>query len=192
MPKNIDGLDPLNEDKVDGQVSETENEDTERSLDDPDQDTSSNEEEEKIDDVDVDDIDDVDDNDDEDYLKRELKKTRREAGRYRTERNNVKATAEDLQKIVDEYKEEITTLKKEREELELNAVKERVSRETGVPVDLLIGTDEETLKEHASKLTEWTQEVTQGRGAPIVRSVGGKTAEKTQEDIARAFMLGVR
>jgi hypothetical protein len=91
------------------------------------------------------------------WAKDELSRTRREAARYRTERNELRTklegakTPDEVQALVAEYEQKAAAM-------ELDLVRERVARANGLPDELaevLKGTTEDELKAHAEVLKKF-------------------------------------
>lgn len=87
---------------------------------------------------------------------------RKEAAKYRNERNELKPLADkyaDLEESkkseLEKAQERIAALEQEANAAKSQAVKAQVASETGVPIELLPDGDEESLRAHAERLVEW-------------------------------------
>lgn len=91
-------------------------------------------------------------------------KLRKEAAKYRTEAKTNADAAKRLADIEESQKSEaqkvadrIAALEREASEARSEALRARVSTETGVPVDLLHGHDEEAIRAAAKAAIEWQE-----------------------------------
>lgn len=89
-------------------------------------------------------------------------KLRKEAAKYRTEAKTNADAAKRLAEIEESQKSEaqkaadkIAALEREASEARSEALRARVSTETGVPVDLLHGDDEDAIRAAAKAAVEW-------------------------------------
>lgn len=96
-----------------------------------------------------------------DEAKAEIARVRKEAARYRTERNELKPLAEQAQAAEDAKKSElekaqerIAALEAEKREAEQSAARAAVAATTGVPAEFIHGDTEEQMQEYAQRLAE--------------------------------------
>lgn len=116
-----------------------------------------------------------------DWAQKIIRDGRKEAAKYRAERNELKPKAEKYDETVEASKselekaqEQIAALEAEANSAKSQATKAQVAAETGVPVDLLPDGDEESLRAHANALLEWGSKNSEPvkPKAPNVPSVG--------------------
>lgn len=86
--------------------------------------------------------------------------------------------ADKAQKQVEELVKELSDLKAQNA---TNDIRAKVSKETGVPQDLIRGDTEEEMQEFAQSLTEWAKP----KSAPRVKSPGKFSSEKENDDAKR-------
>ena len=119
-----------------------------------------------------------------------MRKVRKSAGKYRTERNQLKSENESLSSERDSILAENKELKDKVSSLEEEIVRGSVSKEYGVPEKLLPkGMTKEALEEFAQGLAGWAEEKTPSK-PPIVKTVGSGTGGKSKNELAREFLLG--
>lgn len=92
------------------------------------------------------------------------KRVERERAKF-SDYDELKAKADQLQQIEDANKSELekaqeaaSALEAEIEELRMGKIRAEVAAETGVPVDLVHGSDEQEMREYVSKLVAFRSE----------------------------------
>ncbi|MDO5535376.1 MAG: hypothetical protein Q4F65_12085 [Propionibacteriaceae bacterium] len=133
-------------------------------------------------------------------LQAELDKTRREAARYRTERNQYKPLAEKYQEAEDANKteaqkaaERIAALEAENQQMALASKRVELAADSGVPAELLRGSTVEELAEHASALKEAFAQASTSNTPPAGVVVAGENSGGTplqEADWLRKQLLG--
>lgn len=96
----------------------------------------------------------------EDY-KQALTAARKEAAKYRTQRNELRPLAQKYQELEDKNKteaekqaERIQQLEAENLQMKTQALKTTIAAEHGIPIELLQGTTEEELTNHAEAIKQ--------------------------------------
>ncbi|MDO5670496.1 MAG: hypothetical protein Q4G50_10875 [Corynebacterium sp.] len=133
-------------------------------------------------------------------LQAELDKTRREAARYRTERNQYKPLAQKYQEAEDANKteaqkaaERIAALEAENQQMALASKRAELVADSGVPVELLRGSTVEELTEHAAALKEAFAQASTNNTPPADVVVAGENsggAPLQEADWLRKQLLG--
>lgn len=131
-------------------------------------------------------------------LRAELSKVRREAAKYRTERNELRPLAEKARQAeeankteLEKAQEKLAALEAENSEVKLTALRSRVASDKGVPAALLSGSTEEELTASADALLEFAgakKEQTKAKGAPYVPSVGRGSGGDDRDALARQVL----
>lgn len=129
----------------------------------------------------------------EDALK-ELERVRREAARYRTERNQLREQSdkdgEDGKSELTEALERITALEAEKSAAEHAAVRAQVSADTGVPVEFIHGDNVEQMTEYATRLKD--SMVPAGSDIPQGKLKGSPGSTGPLQKDAAAFLAEIR
>lgn len=119
----------------------------------------------------------------------------REKSKFEEQLKETQSAKDDESKTeLQKLQEQIAALTQENETSKLEALKARISKETSVPVELLTGTDEESLTAQAaaiqeyveSKATKSTKTDTQKPGQPLKE--GAAPASQSREDILAQVM----
>jgi hypothetical protein len=120
-------------------------------------------------------------------------KLRKEAAKYRTEAKTNADAAKRLAEIEEAQKSEaqkaadkIAALEREASEARSEALRARVSTETGVPVDLLHGDDEDTIRAAAKAAVEW-QEARKKSGNRVPKEGTSTKSGPNDDDDLREF-----
>lgn len=120
-------------------------------------------------------------------------KLRKEAAKYRTEAKANADAAKRLAEIEESQKSEaqkaadrIAALEREASEARSEALRARVSTETGVPVDLLHGDDEDAIRAAAKAAIEW-QEARRKSGNRVPKEGTSTTSSPNGDDDVREF-----
>jgi hypothetical protein len=133
-----------------------------------------------------------------DDLRAALTKARKEAARYRTERNELRPLAEKARQVeeankteLEKAQEKLAALEAEATEAKQSALRSRVASAKGVPESLLSGTTEEELTAAADALLEFAgtaKEQSKSKGAPYVPSVGRSSGGDDRDSMARQIL----
>lgn len=135
-----------------------------------------------------------------DDLKSELEKARKQAARYRTERNELRPMAEKAREAEEAGKSElqkaqerIAALEAEKRASELNAVRAELSAKHGIPADLIAGTDEDSMVESAAALASFVEKRLAEKAQPHLPAVGsvGRNSGGTDRDAQARAILGL-
>lgn len=120
-------------------------------------------------------------------------KLRKEAAKYRTEAKTNADAAKRLAEIEESQKSEaqkaadkIAALEREASEARSEALRARVSTETGVPVDLLHGDDEDAIRAAAKAAVEW-QEARRKSGNRVPKEGTTTSSSPNGDDDFREF-----
>lgn len=120
-------------------------------------------------------------------------KLRKESAKYRTEAKANAEAAKRLAEIEESQKSEaqkaadrIAALEREASEARSEALRARVSTETGVPVDLLHGDDEDAIRAAAKAAVEW-QEARLKSGNRVPKEGTSTTSSPDGDDDMREF-----
>lgn len=133
----------------------------------------------------------------EDY-KAALAKARKEAAKYRTERNELRPLADKARQLEEASKteleraqERIAALEAEKQASELAALRAQVASKHGLPVDVIAGDDEEAMEASAAAIAAVVEkrltENNQPR-LPYVQAVGREGTEDDRDATARAIL----
>lgn len=136
----------------------------------------------------------------EDY-KAALAKARREAAKYRTERNALKPLADKAREAeeagkteLERAEERIAALEAEKRASEQAAIRARLAADAGVPVELIGGDDEEQMTASAQALKAFIDKRVSEAGGPKLPAVGavGRDGDgHTDKDTMARRILGL-
>lgn len=135
----------------------------------------------------------------EDY-KSALDKARKEAAKYRTERNELRPLAQKAKEAEEAGKSElqkaqerIAALEAEKQATILAATRAELAAKHGVPADLIAGADEDSMVESAAALAAFVEKRLAEKAQPHLPAVGsvGRDSGGSDRDAQARAILGL-
>lgn len=119
----------------------------------------------------------------------------REKSKFDDELKQVQSSKDDQSKTeLQKLQEQIEALTKENESNKLSALKSRISKDTGVPVELLTASDEESLTAQAAAITDYVESQSKSKktetpkpGQPL-KDGATPPASKSRDEILKEVM----
>lgn len=103
----------------------------------------------------------------------------------KSESSKSQADLESVKKLVNDYKSQIDEMKSKAE---ADALKNKISKETGVPVELITGKNEDSMREFAEQVAKFAKKPS----APMVKGAGkfaNNAGEGSELDAAKRKLL---